>query len=191
MRASQALPANAIADLPESYDLRSLNIVQSQTDHLERLVNDLLDLSRVQWGELHLQYSSFYLADVLAECVRQAQISAEEHTIYLDIASQDSKIVADKLRVGQIVGNILDNAIKFSPQGKQVTVKLQEQGNEYQVSVNDEGIGVSPEFFDHIFVSSEIGADKPDRYRRLLKMPGVNRSDSNRTCHASTIHRTE
>jgi|SRR6266566_155261 len=149
--ASQALPPNALAELPESYDLRSLNIVQSQTDHLERLVNDLLDLSRVQWGELHLQYSSFYLADVLAESVRQAQISAEEHTIYLDIASQDSKIVADKLRVGQIVGNILDNAIKFSPQGKQVTVKLQEQGNEYQVSVNDEGMGVSPEFFDHIF----------------------------------------
>src|SRR5947209_15783681 len=120
--------------------------MQLHTHHLQRLVNDLLALSRVQWCELHLQYSSFYLADVLAECVRQAQISAEEHTIYLDIASQDSKIVANKLRVGQIVGNILDNAIKFSPQGKQVTVKLQEQGNEYQVSVNDEGIGVSPEF---------------------------------------------
>ena len=52
---SATQPANAVAELPESYDLRSLNIVQSQTDHLERLVNDLLDLSRVQWGELRLQ----------------------------------------------------------------------------------------------------------------------------------------
>ena len=58
-----------LADPPESYDLRSLHIVQSQTEHLERLVNDLLDLSRVQWGELHLQYSNFYLADLLTECV--------------------------------------------------------------------------------------------------------------------------
>ncbi len=136
---------------PESYDLRSLNIVQSQTEHLERLVNDLLDLSRVQWGELHLQYSTFYLADVLAECVRSAQISAEQHTIYLDIQVQDSKIAADKLRISQVIGNILDNAVKFSPQGGQVTVKLQQRDNDYLVSVIDQGIGVSPEYFDHIF----------------------------------------
>ncbi len=148
---SATQPANVVAELPESYDLRSLNIVQSQTDHLERLVNDLLDLSRVQWGELHLQYSSFFLADVLSESVRLAQISAEQHTIFLDIEAQDSKLVADKLRISQVIGNILDNAIKFSPQGKQVTVTLKEHGNECLVSISDRGIGVSPDFFDHIF----------------------------------------
>lgn len=148
---SATQPAQTMAELPESYDLRSLNIVQSQTDHLERLVNDLLDLSRVQWGELHLQYSSFYLADVLAESVRQAQVSAEQHTIFLDIEAQDSKLVADKLRVSQVIGNILDNAVKFSPQGKQVTVTLKEQENDYLVSISDHGIGVSPDHFDHIF----------------------------------------
>jgi two-component system, OmpR family, phosphate regulon sensor histidine kinase PhoR len=125
--------------------------VQSQTDHLERLVNDLLDLSRVQWGELNLHYSSFYLADVLAENVRLAQISAEQHTIFLDIDAQDSKLVADTLRISQVVGNILDNAVKFSPQGRQVTVVLKEQGSEFLVSISDRGIGVNPDFFDHIF----------------------------------------
>ena len=140
-----------LAELPESYDLRSLNIVQSESEHLERLVSDLLDLSRVQWGELNLQYSSFYLADVLAERVRLAQVSAENHTIFLDIQVQDSRIMADQLRIGQVFGNILDNAIKFSPPGKQVTVKLQEQDDEYLISVIDQGIGVNPEHFDHIF----------------------------------------
>jgi signal transduction histidine kinase len=140
-----------LVELPESYDLRSLNIVQSETEHLERLVSDLLDLSRVQWGELDLQYTSFYLADVLTERVRLAQVSAEQHAIYLDIQTQDSRIVADQLRVGQVFGNILDNAIKFSPPGKQVKVKLQEQDDEYLISVIDQGIGVSPESFDHIF----------------------------------------
>jgi len=148
---SATQPANAVAELPESYDLRSLNIVQSQTDHLERLVNDLLDLSRVQWGELNLHYSSFFLADVLAESVRLAQVSAEQHTIFLDIEAQDSKLVADRLRISQVVGNILDNAVKFSPQGKQVTAVLKEQGNEFLVSISDRGIGVAPDFFDHIF----------------------------------------
>ena len=140
-----------LIEFPESYDLRSLNIVQSETEHLERLVSDLLDLSRVQWGELDLQYTSFYLADVLTERVRLAQVSAEQHAIYLDIQTQDSKIVADQLRVGQVFGNILDNAIKFSPPGKQVIVKLQERDDEYLISVIDQGIGVSPESFDHIF----------------------------------------
>src|SRR5215471_4434628 len=105
---------------PESYDLRSLNIVQSQAGHLERLVNDLLDQSRVQWGQLHLEYSSFYLADVLAERIYLAQASAEQHVISLDAQVQDSKIMADRLRIGQVVGNILDNAVKYSPQGGQV-----------------------------------------------------------------------
>jgi two-component system phosphate regulon sensor histidine kinase PhoR len=140
-----------LVEFAESYDLRSLNIVQSETEHLERLVSDLLDLSRVQWGELDLQYTSFYLADVLAERVRLAQVSAEQHAILLDIQTQDTRIVADQLRVGQILGNILDNAIKFSLPGKQVTVKLQEQDDEYLISVIDQGIGVHPESFDHIF----------------------------------------
>ncbi len=147
----QAQPPHALSELPESYDLRSLNIVQSQTDHLERLVNDLLDLSRVQLGDLQLHFSSFYLADVLAESARQAQVSADQHNIYLEIDTHDSKIVADKLRVSQVVGNVLDNAVKYSPQGRQVKVRLQEQGNEYLVSVSDQGIGVHPEYFDHIF----------------------------------------
>jgi two-component system, OmpR family, phosphate regulon sensor histidine kinase PhoR len=140
-----------LAEFPESYDLRSLHIVQSETEHLERLVSDLLDLSRVQWGELNLQFNSFYLADVLAERVRLAQVSAELHTLFLDIQVQDSRIVADQLRIGQVFGNILDNAIKFSPPSRQVTVKLQGQDDEYLISVIDQGVGVSPEYFDHIF----------------------------------------
>src|SRR5579875_373961 len=138
-------------DLPESYDLRSLQIIQSQSEQLERLVNDLLDLSRAQWGEMNLEYSSFHLADVLAERVQLAQVSAEEHTILLDIQTQDSRVMADKLRVGQVIGNILDNAVRFSPQGRQVTVVLKEQDGEYLVSITDQGIGVSPEYIDHIF----------------------------------------
>jgi two-component system phosphate regulon sensor histidine kinase PhoR len=141
----------AASEPPESYDLRSLYIVQSQAEHLERLVSDLLDLSRVQWGRLGLQYSSFYLADLLAEHVRLAQAGTEQHSIQLDLQVQDSKITADRLRIGQVVGNILDNAVKYSPQGGRVTVRLEESHGEYLVSVSDEGIGVSPEYLDHIF----------------------------------------
>ena len=138
-------------ELPESYDLRSLNIVQSQTEHLERLVNDLLDLSEVQWGHLNLHCETFYLADLLTESVRSVQASAEQHHISLEIKARDTIVYADRARIGQVVGNILDNAVKYSPNGGQVSVFLQEQEDDYIVSISDQGMGVSPEQFDHIF----------------------------------------
>jgi signal transduction histidine kinase len=153
LRKARTTPENStlVNESPESYDLRSLNIVQSQTEHLERLVNDLLDLSQVQWGKLNLRYETFYLADVLAESVRSAQASAELHTVYLDIQAQGTTIMADRMRVGQVIGNILDNAIKYSPHGGKVTVRLAIRNKEYLISIIDEGIGVSAEQFDHIF----------------------------------------
>jgi two-component system phosphate regulon sensor histidine kinase PhoR len=140
-----------VTEHPESYDLRSLNIVQSQTEHLERLVNDLLDLSQVQWGQLNLQYENFHLSDILAEHVRSVQASAEQHTIHLDIKIQDSKILADRVRIGQVIGNLLDNAVKYSPHGGQITVILEIQDGYYLVSIIDQGVGMSPEHFDHVF----------------------------------------
>ncbi len=150
-RRMQSLDGSPAVEPPESYDLRSLNIIQSQTGHLERLVNDLLDQSRVHWGQLQLDYSTFYLADILAERVYLAQASAEQHTISLDVQVQESKIVADRPRLGQVVGNILDNAVKYSPQGGQVVVQLKELEDDYLVSVIDQGIGINPEYLDHVF----------------------------------------
>ncbi len=148
---AQQAQNTSMIDLPESVDLHNMLIVQSQTDRLERLVNDLLDRSRVQWGQLTLEYKSFYLADVLAECIRSVQASAEQHTLYLDIQVPDTHVVADKSRVEQVIGNLLDNAVKYSPQGGQVTVRLQEQQNNYLISIIDQGIGVNPEHYEHIF----------------------------------------
>ncbi len=138
-------------DLPESIDLRSVLIVQSQTDRLERLVNDLLDRSRVQWGQLTLTYKEFFLADLLTECVGSVQASAEQHTLSLDIQVPNTRIIADEGRICQVVGNLLDNAVKYSPQGGQVTVRLQDQDGMYLISVIDQGIGVNPDHYEHIF----------------------------------------
>ena len=144
-------PSGPTTESPESTDLRNLSIVESQAEHLERLINDLLDLSRVQWGKLELHYTTFFLADVLIECIHSAQVGAENHTIELDIQTKDTKIVADALRIGQVVGNVLDNAIKYSPHGGQVIVRLSEHEGQYLVSIIDQGIGISPEYLDHIF----------------------------------------
>lgn len=141
----------ALADLPESIDLRNLAIMESQCDRLERVVNDLLDLPRVQLGTLPLQLKEFFLADVLAEAVRLAQVSAEGHSISLELLTQETRVVADKHRLSMVIGNILDNAIKYSPYGGPVRVQLTEQEDHLLVSVRDEGLGVKSEYLEHIF----------------------------------------
>ncbi len=152
-KAQDTLPPQDIAalDLPESVDLRSVLIVQSQVGRLERLVNDLLDRSRIQWGQLNLTYKEFFLANMLSECINSAQASAEQHILSLDIDVTNTRIIADEERISQVVGNLLDNAVKYSPQGGQVVVHLQEQDGMYLISVIDQGIGVNPEHYEHIF----------------------------------------
>lgn len=150
-RDAQQPSLQSTADLPESYDLRSLNIIQSQTQQLERLVSDLLDRSQIQQGQLTLNYETFHLADVLAECVTSVQNSSEQHTIYLDIQIHDTQITADRPRVSQVTGNILDNAVKYSPQGGQITVSLKMRDGQYYIEVVDQGIGISTEYYNRIF----------------------------------------
>ena len=150
VQATQA-PSVSEQEPPESYDLHNLQIIQSQTDHLERLVNDLLDLSEVQWGQLTLHYDSFHLADILTNCVHSIQAGSEQHTIQLDIRIQESGIVADRERVSQVIGNILDNAVKYSPHGGQIIVSLEQCEDSYLVTIKDQGIGIGPEQIDHIF----------------------------------------
>lgn len=160
----QTPPTVQPVELPESIDLRSLAIVQSQTEHLERLVDELLDRSRIQWGQLVLKYENFYLSDLLASAVRSVQAGTEQHVLHLDIQVQETIITADRSRIEQVIGNLLDNAVKYSPRGGQIIVQLhkylideyadnEEADNdfEYLVSISDYGIGISPEHLDHIF----------------------------------------
>jgi PAS domain S-box-containing protein len=135
----------------ESNDLRNLGIIQSQAEHLERLVNDLLDHSQVQWNKLHLQYEPFDLANLLRETAKSVQASAEQHAITLDIQHSNTQVQADRIRIGQVIGNILDNAVKYSPYGGQIIVTLQREQNMYHISVTDQGIGITPEQLEHIF----------------------------------------
>jgi two-component system phosphate regulon sensor histidine kinase PhoR len=105
----------------------------------------------VQWGKLQVRPEPFNLVDLLVDMVRSVQSSTEQHTISLQIEASNTNVVADRARIAQVVGNILDNAVKYSPYGGQVIVRLKQQDGYHQVSISDQGLGVSPELFDHIF----------------------------------------
>ena len=136
---------------PESYEHRCLGIVQSEAEHLERLVNNLLDFSLLQRGTIQLHLVEFDLADLVKTVVQSIQISAEQHRLTLNIWAQDTRLVADRERIRSIIGNLIDNAIKYSPNGGPVTITIREDERELVVTLSDKGIGVAPEDFDHLF----------------------------------------
>lgn len=136
---------------PESYEHRCLGIVQSEAEHLERLVNNLLDFSLLQRGTIQLHLVEFDLADLVKTVVQSSQISAEQHRLTLNVWAQDTHLVADRERIRSITGNLIDNAIKYSPNGGPVTITIQEDAGELITTLSDKGIGVPPEDFEHLF----------------------------------------
>ena len=99
------------------------------------------------------------MSDLLNDMVRSVQASAEQHILTLEIQPPETEIIADRVRLEQVIGNILDNAIKYSPHGGQVNIRLQKQSdNIYHVSVKDQGIGVYPANISNTFLSVFIAS---------------------------------
>ncbi len=135
----------------ESYEHRCLGIIQSEAEHLERLVNNLLDFSLLQRGTLQLHPTEFDLAELVRAVVRSSQVAAEQHRLTLSVWASDTRVIADRERIRSIVGNLIDNAIKYSPNGGPIVVNIRGDEQEVVVTTSDKGIGVAPEDFEHLF----------------------------------------
>ncbi len=135
----------------ESYEHRCLGIIQSEAEHLERLVNNLLDFSLLQRGTLQLHPLVFDLAELARQTVQSIQASAEQHRLSLHVWAEQTQIRADRERIRVIIGNLIDNAIKYSPHGGPVTITVTADERELVVAVSDKGVGIPPEQFDHLF----------------------------------------
>jgi signal transduction histidine kinase len=136
----------------ENAQLRpSLLTIEQQSLRLGRLVTELLETVRLRAGRIVLELRPANVADVVAKSVRDAQVTASRHEIALSAPRRlDAKI--DAMRFEQIVTNLLDNAIKFSPSGGRIDVELSapERGA-VRLAVRDHGIGIAPEHRSHIF----------------------------------------
>ena len=130
--------------------------------HLLSLINDVLDMSRIESGTIKLDNAPVHLPDVLHDLrtIILGNISAKQLDLYVD--TQDIKhedIVTDKLRLNQIMLNIVGNAVKFTPAGGTINVRVTEKPcprsgyATYVINVKDNGIGMSPEFQQHVFDS--------------------------------------
>jgi two-component system phosphate regulon sensor histidine kinase PhoR len=142
-------PARLVSAI--KYEQHALEIIQSEAEHLERLVNTLLDVSLLQRDKLQLQLHFFDLAELIEQTVRSVQLTAEQPTIVLHCIAEKATVWADRERLRAILGNLLENAMRYSPGGGIVQVGLLAHEQEWVVMVSDQGEGVAAEQIERLF----------------------------------------
>jgi PAS domain S-box-containing protein len=139
---------------PASPDTASaLSVIQRQLRQMTRLIDDLMDLSRITRDKLELQRQRVSLSDVVHSALETSQplIEAGGHGFTLKMPGEQVTLEADPMRLAQVISNLLNNAAKFTPRGGQITLQVARDGNDAVLSVRDTGIGIPPEALPHVF----------------------------------------
>lgn len=131
-------------------DRRSLGVIRKQTERLASLVNEMLDVSRIEAGRLELNSESFDLATLVSDVVSNMRVASEMHALSL-AAEPGIEVNGDTARIEQVLLNLLANAITYSPEGGDVDVRVWTEGGMALVSVRDTGVGIAPEELPHLF----------------------------------------
>lgn len=140
----------ALEGAPEAAG-RARGVIARQSGHLTRIVDDLLDMGRVHSGKILLERRALRLdkiVDTYMAAVAQTQ-RGERHAI--SVASEPAWVDADPTRLEQIIANLLDNALKYTPPGGSINVAVRVEGEEAVVAVADSGIGISSELMPYVF----------------------------------------
>jgi PAS domain S-box-containing protein len=141
-------------DLNEQ-QIQFLDIIKSNIDRLSTLVNDLLDVSRIEAGKVALSFQPINIMELLEEASENFLQQAEDDERPLDFVINGPKdlpnVYGDIDRVRQIISNLLDNAYKYSPPGSKIAINVAKGDGEIQVDIRDEGIGIFPDEQERIF----------------------------------------
>src|SRR5262249_27288393 len=137
----------------ESQTRRALQVIAQSATAQARLVDDILDTSRIITGRLKLEHQSVDLTRVFRAAVDVIRPSAEARKITFRVESERcaAHVLGDANRLQQAIWNMLSNAVKFTNEGGRVEARLVCEGNQVEISVTDSGIGIDPEFLPYIF----------------------------------------
>jgi PAS domain S-box-containing protein len=137
----------------DSPHVRVHSIMERQVDHLVRLVDDLMEVSRITRGNVSLQLEPVALATVVENAVEAArpEIDAGRHRLSIDLPESPLVLRADRVRVAQILANLLNNAAKYSKPGGDITLRARVDAGSLSLSVSDNGMGMDPEEIPHLF----------------------------------------
>jgi PAS domain S-box-containing protein len=174
-----------VSELSETSLRWARDVIDRQVAHLARLVDDLLDVSRITSGRISLQKEPMALTPVVAAATEASRplIEARKHTLETVLPDEPLLIEGDLTRLSQVVLNLLNNAAKYTPEGGHIRLAVAQEGGEVVIRVRDTGIGIPadllPKIFD-IFTQGDRSLDRPEGglgigltlVRRLVQMHG-------------------
>jgi PAS domain S-box-containing protein len=137
---------------PKDFE-RGLEIIERNVRAQSQIVNDLLDMSRIISGKVHLDVQSLHLHEVIENAIETLRPAADAKQIRMQsmLDSRIGRVRGDPNRLQQVFWNLLANAIKFTPKGGRIHVVLERVNSHVEISVEDTGIGIRPEFLPHVF----------------------------------------
>lgn len=125
--------------------------INSDAERLNRMINDMLDLDRIEAGRLTLHTSTAKINDLLQGAVERARASSDKHTVTCDLDPSQPVVECDPDRITQVISNLLTNAVKYSPGGGEIVVSSRAVATHVDISVRDHGLGIAPEFIKRMF----------------------------------------
>jgi signal transduction histidine kinase len=130
---------------------RSLAMLSRNADRLHRLIKEMLEASRMQAGQLRLQRAPLPLEELVAGAVRTMEGEAEARGVALEMDAEPARVLADADRLSQVLINLIENAIQFTPRGGRVRVEARARAREAEVRVVDTGVGIDAEALPKLF----------------------------------------
>jgi two-component system, OmpR family, sensor histidine kinase MtrB len=163
---AESIPANG--PLPsESTFRRLMSLIARQTKHLERMVSDLLDTARIEAGDLELRNERCNAAELVIDTLDLFRSSTSKHELSSRVPDHPVEVVADPVRLTQVLNNLVSNAIKYSPEGGSVCLALEDHRDRAIFVVSDQGRGIAPGELEHVFEPFRRGTITRD------EIPGV------------------
>jgi PAS domain S-box-containing protein len=158
--------SNGSAVAPEAKP--AVDVIDRQTTQMIRLVNDLMDVSRISRNDLKLRKKRVKLQDILRDAfeVSRPLIDEREHVLSVSEPPRAIYIEADRVRLSQAITNLLNNAARYTDRGGRIWLRAERQGDEAIVAVSDNGAGIAPELLPHLFemfVRADPSYDGPQR----------------------------
>ena len=151
-RLDEGPPSRTTWDEEQRGHVERLELLNSQTARLGRLIDELLDVSRIESGKLEFHWAPVDIGALVRDVAERLQMTTGQHTIEVDFSGEvESPITADRDHLEQVLDNLVANAVKFSPDGGRIRVAVREAGDNVILSVADSGVGIPPGQLDAIF----------------------------------------
>lgn len=134
----------------DDFAINALGKVETQVNKMSAMINGFLNVTRLESGKIYLNEQEFKLDNLVQEVIEETTLTSGSHNIAL-VPCDSVTVYADMDKIEHVISNLLSNAVKYSPRGTPITVKCEVMGDEVQVSVSDEGVGIKPNDIEKLF----------------------------------------